>query len=150
MIMYGSFLCPSTHIMHIKFPVSMVVLGVMSSKRHVILPLFFGKVCGWMLLATQGARNSLRWKTVYVLERLSVFRRLHDHITLNMWLSNLPNLNPLDYYIRGFVERETNQCSHNTTDPQKTAITWVMSNTDDVYDSGPVLKPLLPLQLINM
>jgi len=41
---------------------------------------------------------------------------LHDHITPNMWPLSSPDLNSLDYYIWGVVERETNKHPHNTLD----------------------------------
>jgi len=56
---------------------------------------------------------------------------LHDHITPNMWPPNSPDLNPLDYYVWGVVERETNKHPHNTLDSLRAAIIRVMTHMDE-------------------
>ena len=56
---------------------------------------------------------------------------LHDYITPNMWPSSSPDLNPLDYYVWGIVERETNKHSHNTLDFLRAAITRVMTHINE-------------------
>jgi len=56
---------------------------------------------------------------------------LHDHITPNMWPPSSPDLNPLDYYVWGVVERETNKHPHNTLDSLRAAITRVMTHMDE-------------------
>ena len=38
----------------------------------------------------------------------------HDHVTPNLWPPNSPDLNPLDYYVWGVVEKEVNKHPHNT------------------------------------
>ena len=38
----------------------------------------------------------------------------YDHITPNIWPPSSTDLNPLDYYVWGVVERETNKHPHNT------------------------------------
>lgn len=44
------------------------------------------------------------------------------------WPPSSPDLNPLDYYVWGVLERETNEHSHNTIHSLKAAITRAMSN----------------------
>ena len=56
---------------------------------------------------------------------------LHDHITPNMWPPSSPDLNPLDYYVWGVVERETNKHPHITPDSLRAAITRVMTHMDE-------------------
>ena len=56
---------------------------------------------------------------------------LHDHITPNMWSPSSPDLNPLDYYVWGVVEREINKHSHNMLDSLRAAITRVMTHMDE-------------------
>ena len=58
---------------------------------------------------------------------------LHDHITINIWLPSSQDLNPLDYYLWGVVERETNKHPHNTLDSIRAAITKVMTHMDEDY-----------------
>ena len=52
----------------------------------------------------------------------------HDHVTPNIWPPSSPDLNPLDYYVWGVVERETNKHAHNTKDSLKAAIGDIMAN----------------------
>ena len=54
----------------------------------------------------------------------------HDHVTPNMWPPSSPDANPLDYYVWGVVERETNKHPHNTITSLTEAITTVMTNMD--------------------
>ena len=56
---------------------------------------------------------------------------LHDHITPNMWPPSSPDLNSLDYYVWGVVERETNKHPHNTLDSLKAAIIRIMTHMDE-------------------
>ena len=56
---------------------------------------------------------------------------LHDHITLNIWPPSSPDLNPLDYYVQGVVERETNKHPQKTLDSLRAAITRVMTHMDE-------------------
>lgn len=59
---------------------------------------------------------------------------LPNYITPNMGLPNLPDLNPIDYYMCSMVEWKINQHSHKVTDSLKAAITSVTCNinTDHV------------------
>ena len=47
-----------------------------------------------------------------------------------MWPPSSPDLNPLDYYVWGVVERETNKHPHNTLDSLRAAIARVMTHMD--------------------
>ena len=49
-------------------------------------------------------------------------------MTLNIWIPNSPDLNPVDYYVRSVVEKEVNEHLHNTKDSLKAAIVQVMSD----------------------
>ena len=40
----------------------------------------------------------------------------------HMWPPNSPDLNPLDYFVWGVVERNTNKSRHHSTDSLKAAI----------------------------
>ena len=72
---------------------------------------------------------------------------LHDHITPNIWPPSSPDLNPLDYYVWGFIDRETNKHPHNMFDSLRAAITRVMVHIDeDHLIRG--LNFLLPLKAI--
>jgi len=56
-------------------------------------------------------------------------KNLHDYIIPNMWPPSFPDFNPLDYYVWGVVEWETNKHPHNTLDSLR-AITRVMTHKD--------------------
>ena len=47
-----------------------------------------------------------------------------------MWPPSSPDLNPLDYYVWGVVERETNKHPHNTLDSLRAVIARVMTHMD--------------------
>ena len=51
-----------------------------------------------------------------------------DHITPNIWPPNLPDWNPLDYYVWGEVEGETNKTLSNTLDKLKARTTAAIFN----------------------
>jgi len=52
----------------------------------------------------------------------------HDHVTPNVWPPSSPDLNPLDFYVWGVVERDSNSHSHNTITALKSAIVDAMAN----------------------
>ena len=56
---------------------------------------------------------------------------LRDHITLNIWPPNSPDINPLYYHVWGVAEQETNKYPHNTLDFLKAANTRVMTHMDE-------------------
>lgn len=51
-----------------------------------------------------------------------------DPVTPNLWPPSSPDLNPLNYYAWGVVEREGNNGLHNTKDSLKAAISHSMAN----------------------
>ena len=53
-------------------------------------------------------------------------QNLHDHVTPNMWPPSSPDLNPMDYYVWGVVEKETNKRPHSTKESLKATILHVM------------------------
>ena len=77
---------------------------------------------------------------------------LYNHITPNMWPPGFPDLNPLDYYVWGVVERETNKRPHNTLDSLRAARVMMHIDEDHLIwhanVSGRELKLLLPLKAI--
>lgn len=52
----------------------------------------------------------------------------YDHVTFNLWPPSSPDLNPLDYYIWGVIEREANKELHNTKDSLKDTTAHLMGN----------------------
>ena len=48
----------------------------------------------------------------------------------DFWPPSSPDLNPLDYYCWGIIERELNKFAHNSVDSLRTAIIDVCNNTD--------------------
>ena len=67
----------------------------------------------------------------------------HDHITLNLWPPSYPDLNPLDYYVCGIVEHETNKNPHNTISSLKDAVTTTMANIyrEDLIQASSHFQP---------
>ena len=59
--------------------------------------------------------------------------KLHDHITPNIWPPSSPDLNPLDYYVCGVVERETNKHPFDTLDYLRSS--YYQSNERGSFDS---------------
>ena len=48
----------------------------------------------------------------------------------NMWPPNSPDLNPLDYYVWGVSERESNKSRHANVDSLTSSIRQAFANTD--------------------
>ena len=59
---------------------------------------------------------------------------LREHVASfwdkNMWPPNSPDLNPLDYYVWGVVERESNKARHPNTESLTDAIRKVFDKID--------------------
>ncbi|KPU74657.1 uncharacterized protein Dana_GF26712 [Drosophila ananassae] len=49
-----------------------------------------------------------------------------DHVTPHLWPPSSPDLNPLDYYVWGVLERDTNKYPHNTVASLRTSIAKAM------------------------
>ena len=54
----------------------------------------------------------------------------YDLVTPDIWPPNSPDLNPMDYFVWGHIERHTNKSSHNTKDSLITAINHEMTHMD--------------------
>ena len=138
------------HVMHTKFPATVMVLSVVSNQGDVMPPHFFKKghrvnaeeyvkvlrdvVKPWIDRVAEGRPyvfqqdSAPAHKAKATQEWMSA--NLHSHITPEFWPPNSPDLNPLDYYVWGVVERDTNKCPHNTLDSLKSAIKQVMVKMD--------------------
>ena len=55
----------------------------------------------------------------------------HDHVTPNMWPPISSDVNPMDYYVWGVVEKEANKCLHNNKESLKAPIADVMGNMQE-------------------
>lgn len=135
-------------VMHTKFPATVMVLGVVSSEGHVMPPHFFPQglrvnAAAYIEVLETVVKpwiDSVRNARPYVFQQDSapahkarttqdwMATHLHDHITPNLWPPNSPDLNPLDYYTWGIVEREANRHPHTTIGSVKAAISRVMSD----------------------
>ena len=49
------------------------------------------------------------------------------------WPPNSPDYNPLDYYVWGVLERESNKTHHNSVDSLKASIIEAMANMDKAH-----------------
>lgn len=137
-------------VMQTKFPASVMVLGVVSNEGDVMPPHFFDK----------GARinaalyiNTLEtvvkpWMDGVARGRPYVFQQdgapAHTASSTQQWLAanvpefwpkeiwppSSPDCNPLDYFVWGVCERETNKQPHNTLDSLKAKINQVMGDLD--------------------
>ena len=54
-----------------------------------------------------------------------------DHATPNIWPPSSPDLNPMDYYVWGVVEMETNKRPHSTKESLKATILHVMGSLQE-------------------
>ena len=131
-----------------KFPASVMVLGVVSSEGHVMPPHFFAKglkvnsavYIEVLKTVVKPWIDSVRNGRLYVFQQDSapshkarltqewMAENFNDHVTPDTWPPNSPDLNPLDYYVWGVVEKEVNEHFHNTLDSLKATILRVMSN----------------------
>lgn len=135
-------------IMQNKFPASVMVLGVVSSEGHVMPPHFFPQglrvnsaaYIEVLKTVVKPWIDSVRNGRLYVFQQDSapshkarltqewMAENFHDHVTPDTWPPNSPDLNPLDYYVWGVIEKEVNEHFHNTLDSLKATILSVMSN----------------------
>lgn len=135
-------------VMHTKFPASVMVLGVVSSEGDVMPPFFFRQglrvnaasytevletvVKPWMDGVARGRpyvfqQDSAPSHTAHTTQEWMA-TNFHDHVTPNMWPPSSPDVNPLDYYVWGVVERESNRKPHNTIASLQEAIVAAMAN----------------------
>ena len=128
-----------------------MVLGVVSNEGHVMPPHFFQEclrvnaagyikvletvVKPWIDQVAQGRPYVLQQdsapahKAEVIQEWLA--QNCHDHVTTNMWPPSSPDLNPMDYYVWGVVEKDTNKHPHSNKESLKAAIVHVMGNTQE-------------------
>lgn len=133
-----------------KFPSSVMVLGVVSHEGHIMPPHFFPqglRVCAkdyidvletvvlpWIKQIAQGRpfifqQDSAPSHTAGITQEW-MSNNFHDFVGPNVWPPNSPDLNPLDYYVWGVVERDANKCPHNTKESLREAIHESMVNMD--------------------
>eukprot|EP00106_Octopus_bimaculoides_P001075 XP_014768517.1 PREDICTED: uncharacterized protein LOC106867953 [Octopus bimaculoides] len=121
-------------VMHTKFPATVIVLGTVSSKGHVVPPHFFPQglrinaagyievlktvIKPWIDETCSGRpfvfqqEPAPSYKVLVTQEWLS--DNLYNYVTPNVWPPNSPDLNPMDYSMCRTVEREINCHPHNT------------------------------------
>ena len=130
--------CPKDvpKVMKTKFPANVMVFGVVSSEGHVMPPYIFPKglkvntteylkvlemyVLPWIHKVAGGrpfvwqqdsapchtARKTQAWMS----------NNFFDFVSPDVWPPNSPDLNPMDFFVWGAVERNTNKTPCNTKD----------------------------------
>lgn len=131
-----------------KFPASLHVLLVISSEGDVMPPHFFEK---GQTITKEVYQNVLAnvvkpWMEQVAVGRPYIFQQdgapahtshfvqnwLADNLEMfwskEFWPPSSPDLNPLDYYAWGVLQRQTNRCAHDSVDSLRTAIIDAISN----------------------
>lgn len=136
-----------------KNPASVHVLLVVSSDGHVMPPFFFkkGESVTKEVYLDALVRHVKPWMTATAAGRSYVFQQdgapahtshlvqnwVSDELdmawTKEFWPPSSPDLNPLDYYVWGVLERETNKRAHNNTDSLRDAIEEATANMNTVH-----------------
>ena len=93
-------------------------------RRHSVQVLYNAQTSIYVLTNSTSSHKAMKTQ-----DKMS--ENLHDPITPNIWPSSFSS-NPLDYYVWGVVEWETNKHPHNTLDSFRAPITRVMTQ----FDSG--------------
>lgn len=126
----------------VKFPANVHVLGVVSSEGDVMPPHFFKKgetvtkevyldvlkkkVRPWIVKVAAGRPYVFQQDGAPAHNSHLVQNWLDDNMDMywpkEFWPPNSPDLNPLDYYVWGVVERDTNKSRHPNVDSLKKAI----------------------------
>lgn len=135
-------------VMKNKYPANIMVFGVVTSDGDVMPPFMFPQ---GLRLNTDGYIKCLEevvlpWIKGVAGERPYAWQQdsapchtsrrslawlsdnFSDHITPDMWPPNSPDCNPLDYYVWGAVERETNKTPCKTKDELKARIMATFNN----------------------
>lgn len=135
-------------VMHTKFPSTVMVLGVVSSEGDVMPPFFFQRglrvnaseyikvledtVKPWMDGVANGRPYVFQQDSAPAHKARATQNWLADNVPYHwspeLWPPSSPDLNPLDYYVWGVVERETNARPHNTIQSVKDTVYDVMTN----------------------
>jgi inhibitor of nuclear factor kappa-B kinase subunit alpha len=133
-----------------KFPASVHVLCVVSSDGDIMAPHFFQKgqtvnkevylnvmitvVRPWMAQIAGGRPYVYQQDSAPAHASNLVQNWMEENLPLfwskAFWPPNSPDLNPLDYYVWGVMERMSNKASHNSTDSLKVAITQAAASMD--------------------
>ena len=131
-----------------KHPALVMVLGVVSSLGHVMPPHFFEKgksvnkdtylkvlqevVKPWIEEVASGRPYVFQQDSALAHTAHVVMNWLQDNLdmvwTPDFWPPNSPDLNPLDYFIWGIVERVSNKKPHNSLDSLRQAVRAAMEN----------------------
>ena len=121
-------------VMKTKFPQTVMVFGCVSSDGDVMPPHIFKEGLrlnsdGYVELLSKVVRPWVERVAAgrpYVWQQDSapchtsgksqkwLTENFHDHTSPDMWPPNSPDCNPMDYYVWGAVERDTNRTSCNT------------------------------------
>ncbi|KAK0402589.1 hypothetical protein QR680_016420 [Steinernema hermaphroditum] len=67
-------------------------------------------------------RNTILNLTFWILNAITVYMVYHKRRTKNVWPSNSPDLNPLDYAIWGIMEQKACAIKHKSIDSLKRAL----------------------------
>ena len=121
-------------VMKTKFPVTVMIFGVVSSKDHIMPPHIFevglkvntkvyldvlkgvlipwcNKVAGgrpWVWQQDSAPAHKSKETQVWLQ------KECYDFVPFSLWPPSSPNLNPLDYFVWSYVENITNMTSHIT------------------------------------
>ncbi len=121
-------------VMQTKFPQAVMVFGCVSSEGHVMPPHFFKEGLrlnshGYVEMLTTVVKP---WITRVANNRPFVWQQdsapchtsgksqkwlsanFYDFTSPNVWPPNSPDLNPMDYYVWGTVEKGSNRCASTT------------------------------------
>ncbi|XP_076626017.1 uncharacterized protein LOC143344146 [Colletes latitarsis] len=125
-----------------KFPASVHVLSVVSNEGDVMPPHFFQKgervtkevylevlktvIKPWMETMASGRPYVFQQDGAPAHTSHLVKNWLSDNVDMfwskDFWPPNSPDLNPLDYYVWGVIERHTNKCRHPNINSLRAAI----------------------------
>ncbi|CAB4058264.1 unnamed protein product [Lepeophtheirus salmonis] len=136
-------------VMKTKFPAMVMVFGVVRGEGHVMPPHIFETglkvntevyldvmekvVLPWI----QGMAGNRPWvwqhdsAPCHVSKISMQFVNRYDVVTKDLWPPNSPGLNPLDYFVWGYVERHTNRHPHSTKVSLMDSIKEVFGNMDN-------------------
>ena len=137
-------------IMKTKFPLTIMVLGIISSDGDVMPPHFFepgtrltadsyvdvltNVVKPWMDVKANGRDYVFQQDSAPAHKAKKTQAWLHTNVPFHwspdLWPPSSPDCNPLDFYVWGVVEREVNKVRHATLDDVKAAVSRVMGSLD--------------------
>ena len=134
-------------VMKTKFPVTIMVFGVVSSEGHIMPPHIFevglkvntkvyldvlkSVVIPWCNQVAGG--RPWVWQSDSAPDHKSketqawLQKECYDFVPISYWPPSSPDLNPLDYFVWSYVENITNMTSHNTKSSLIAAIHRVFS-----------------------